>query len=133
MHETFLAARLIEQLEELTGEHQPCRLTRVKLRVGALQQVAPDLLHFAFDAASGGTVAEGAELQIEPAPAACRCGECGAAFEVSDWCYLCPSCESASVELQGGDEFVIETMTLEEVGSCESRVSSEQDHSLADS
>ena len=113
MHETFLAARLIDQLQELCVDHQPCRLTHVRLRVGALQQVVPDLLRFAFEAATGGTAAEGAELIIEPVAAACRCEDCGRRFEVSDWCYLCPSCESTRITLQGGDEFVIESMTLE--------------------
>ncbi|MCG3179480.1 MAG: Hydrogenase maturation factor HybF [Phycisphaerae bacterium] len=113
MHETFLATQLVGQLEELVAPHAPCRLARVRLRVGALQQVVGELLQFAFEVAARGTAAEGAELAIHRTAGVGRCRACGAEFAIEQWCYLCPRCESGEVAVAGGDEFVIETMTLE--------------------
>jgi hydrogenase nickel incorporation protein HypA/HybF len=41
------------------------RITKVLLKVGSLSGVEPDALRFAFDVVVRGTIAEGADLQIE--------------------------------------------------------------------
>lgn len=108
-----MAEQIVNELERLAGEHAPCRITRVVLEVGALQQVVDELLSFAVQVAARGTAADGAELEICKTPARCTCNACGGAFEVEQWNYLCPGCGSGDVTRHSGDELVIENITIE--------------------
>jgi hydrogenase nickel incorporation protein HypA/HybF len=126
MHETFMAGQIVAELDRLAGQHRPCRLKRVVLKVGVLRQVVPELLRFALEAMTKDGPAGGADWDIQPVPATCRCKDCGHEFEVEEWNYFCPQCRSGQVAGLTGDELIIETVTLEqeEASSGECRVSS---------
>jgi Zn finger protein HypA/HybF involved in hydrogenase expression len=74
------AALLVAGREEFGIAHQVievcaaasggARITRVVLEIGKLSAVLPDAVRFCFDAATEGTVAEGAELEIIEVPGA---------------------------------------------------------------
>ena len=55
MHELSIIASLFEVLEEKAREARALRITSVKLRVGRLSGVVPELLESAFDAYGKGT------------------------------------------------------------------------------
>jgi len=114
MHEAFMAQRIVEQLVRLAAPYAPCRLTRVVLKVGPLQQAVPDLLRFAVQVAARGTPAESARIDIEPTLVRARCNGCGESFAVHQWNYHCPACDSPDVRTEGGDELVIQTITIEQ-------------------
>lgn len=104
MHEASLMQEMLEiavrEARAAGGEGISC----VRLRVGDLAGVVPEALHFAFDSLIPGTIAEGAELQIERAPAVCRCRECKYSFVPDGWAFVCPDCQSLDVETVGGYE-----------------------------
>ncbi len=108
-----MAGRIAEELLRVIAPHQPCRLTRVRLKVGVLRQAVEELLRFALGVALKDTAAEGAEVTIEPVPAGGRCEDCGREFTVEGWVLACPACGSGRVAPRGGDELIIETVTLE--------------------
>lgn len=62
-----IAHQLIEICAAASGG---ARITRVALEIGKLSAVLPDAVRFCFDAATEGTVAEGAELEIIEVPGA---------------------------------------------------------------
>ena len=130
MHELSLAQSLLD-----TALHHPActedrRIARLRVRVGALAGVDTDALSFCFELSSKNTRAEGAELQVEVAPARGRCRKCGAerilesldrmhggtygwkAFD-PDALDLC-SCGERSFDLVGGYEIMLIEMELEE-------------------
>jgi hydrogenase nickel incorporation protein HypA/HybF len=114
MHEMVMAEQIVAELHRLAEQHRPCRLKRVTLKVGVMRQVVAELLRFALTAASKGGPADGAEWVIDPVPVRCRCQECGAEFEIVEWNYRCPKCQSGRVTpASRGDEAIIETVTLE--------------------
>ena len=90
------------------------RVTRVDLRVGHLRQVVPDALEFAWQLVTQGTPMDGAELVIEEVPATVRCEACGAESTLKGFPALCAECGSASVEVTGGDELLVDSLELEE-------------------
>jgi hydrogenase nickel incorporation protein HypA/HybF len=55
---------LVRRLEEIAREHHSQRVVRVKVALGALAQLSPDHLREHFEAATCGTAAEGAELEV---------------------------------------------------------------------
>ena len=62
MHEARLMANLMRQINEIAKSERARRVVRVSVRLGALSHFSAE--HFAehFERASGGTLAEGAEL-----------------------------------------------------------------------
>jgi hydrogenase nickel incorporation protein HypA/HybF len=90
------------------------RVTSVEVRVGALRQVVPDALAFAFAVASEGTALEGAELVVEQVPVSVTCRGCGGESRVSAFPVACGHCGSVDVEITAGDELLVEALELED-------------------
>lgn len=65
MHEASLTNNLVHKIEEIAQLENAGRVVRVEVWLGALSHMSPDHFKEHFNAASGGTIAEGAELAIE--------------------------------------------------------------------
>jgi hydrogenase nickel incorporation protein HypA/HybF len=90
------------------------RVLAVDVKVGALRQVVPSALEFAFEIVSQGTALEGAELRIETVPAAGRCPACGAGGQFDWFPFACEACGSVDVELISGEELVVDAIEVED-------------------
>jgi hydrogenase nickel incorporation protein HypA/HybF len=111
MHELAIA----ESVKEIVVRHaQGSRVTSVQLRVGHLRQVVPSALTFAFDLVTAGSVAEGAELEIEDVPTAGMCRCCDAPTELRDFPLGCERCGGLDVEITSGEELVVDSLELAE-------------------
>jgi len=109
MHEMAITQSVIDTVcEHAAG----ARVHSVTVEVGALCGVVPDAMRFCFELAAEGTVAEGAQLEIQIVPGTARCRTCGTAeFALADLILLCP-CGSADVEVRSGRELRIRTMEV---------------------
>ena len=109
MNELSVAYRLLKDLQQESERHGVSRVSRVSVRMGSLCTVAPEALTIAFEAASEGTVAEGAELNIGIVPAKGRCEKCNIDFDVETdtSMFLCPQCGGTVRELISGRELDI--------------------------
>ena len=65
MHEEALFADLTRKVEEVAREHHLRRVSRVRLRVGALSHLTEEGLRRRWELAVRGTIAEGAALVVE--------------------------------------------------------------------
>ncbi len=113
MHELSIVQSLFEILEEKAREQNAVRITAVKLRVGRLSGVVPDLIESAFDIYKKGTLADGASLAIEVVPFEFRCRSCGGRSFHDKPPYLCAACGSGDVELLGGMDLTVEKIEIE--------------------
>ncbi len=113
MHEFSIAQNLIRALEQEAVRMGAKRVTSVKLKIGKLTGVVPDLLVTAFEFCSQGTVAEGAELVIEEVPLRLKCEECGNEYEVDNWDFSCPACGSCRPRILSGRELLLEKLEIE--------------------
>jgi hydrogenase nickel incorporation protein HypA/HybF len=104
MHEASLMQEVLEIAVREARVAGGQAISRIRLRVGALAGVVPEALQFAFDALVPGTLAEGARLEIDRAPARCRCRDCRHFFEPAGWVFICPECQSLDAETLGGHE-----------------------------
>lgn len=114
MHEFSLIENILRTVEETAQREHLRTVTSVKLVVGRMRQIVPETMRFAFEAASKGTVAEGAALHMEFVPIRMRCGACGHEFEVDDRVFVCPQCGDTDLELKKGMELLIESMEGED-------------------
>jgi hydrogenase nickel incorporation protein HypA/HybF len=113
VHELSIVQGLFEILEEKAREQNVVRITAVKLRVGRLSGVVPDLIESAFDSYKKGTLADGARLEIEIAPFDFRCRACGGSAFRDDTDVACAACGSGDVELLGGMDIFVEKIEIE--------------------
>lgn len=85
---------------------------RVRVRVGALHRVVPSAMDQAFSLVSTGTVAEGADVDLVTVPVRVTCRACGGEASSDDPLATCSACGAAEVDLEGGDEFLLESLEL---------------------
>jgi len=65
MHEMSLINDLLKQVETIAKKNKASRVTRAKVRLGALSHISADHFREHFIEGTAGTLAEGAELDIE--------------------------------------------------------------------
>ena len=108
MHELGIAQQVVQICAEASGG---ARVTRIVLEIGRLIAVLPDAMRFCFDAATEGTVAEGAELEIIEVPGLGRCGDCGRETTLERPFARC-ACGSTTFEWLAGEELRIKSMEV---------------------
>jgi hydrogenase nickel incorporation protein HypA/HybF len=113
MHELSVCQALLDQVTEIAREHRAQSVERILLRVGPLAGVEPQLLADAFPLARAGTVAERAELVIEPSAIRVRCRSCGAESDASANRLLCGACGDWQTTVVSGDELLLASVELE--------------------
>jgi hydrogenase nickel incorporation protein HypA/HybF len=114
MHETALALSILDIVVSKCNEAGGRTVDSVRLRIGRAAGVMPEALAFAFDAAKATTVAERAQLVIEPVPVGGVCNECKKEFSVDDvqYVFACPLCGARSFEIKNGREMEIVDMEI---------------------
>lgn len=113
MHEMSLVSHLFSILEDELNKSGMSKITKVKLKVGALSGAVPYYMHQAFFTCAEGTFAEGAELEMEVDPAHAKCRKCGFEFNPSDLLVVCERCGSLNCEVLSGTEVIVESVELE--------------------
>lgn len=113
MHELSIVADLFETLLEQARSHDALEVTRVRLKVGLLSGIVPELLASAFDMYKKGTIAENAVLEVETVPLQVRCRTCGVESRNANFVLTCPSCASVDLEIVQGTEIFLEKIELE--------------------
>lgn len=108
MHELAITQSVVDAVCERAAG-RPVHTVRV--RVGTLTAVVADSMRFCFDLITEGTVAEGAELEIDQPPGAGHCRACATDFTLTDLVLLCP-CGSADVDITAGRELQIISMKV---------------------
>jgi len=112
VHELSLSSAIVNTVVKHADGR---RVTAVDMRIGALRQVVPDTLEFYFGFVAEGTVCEGARLEQELIPARLRCASCEREWEIELPVFMCPACGGAGrIEVASGDEFLVESIEVEE-------------------
>lgn len=109
MHELSIAEAVLGIVLDHAGER---RVSRVEVRVGALRQVVPEALQFAFELLVRDTVAEDAELELESVEASGRCRGCGAYSSWRGFPLRCHACGGLEVEIRSGEELLVEAIEV---------------------
>ncbi len=112
MHELSVCLALLNQVEEIAGEHAGASVSRIVIRLGPLSGVDPQLLRHAYPLAAAGTVAEHAELTIDPADIVVRCSQCGAESAAAANRLLCAACGDFRTRVISGDELILQSVEL---------------------
>lgn len=114
MHELSIVASLFDIMEEKAKEKKARKILSVKLKIGALSGVVPELLHSSFDMYKKDTIAEEAVLHIETVPLCVRCEDCSQeTYSDEDFVLTCGKCGSSNIKTLAGMDMFLEKMELE--------------------
>lgn len=112
MHELSLAQDILRGCERQLGDPPGC-IERVRLAVGELAAVEPELLVYAWEALTAGGPHAGAVLDIEWRPARQRCDACGEFRERTSgtWLPVCLQC-GEPLRIVGGQDLDVLELTF---------------------
>lgn len=118
MHELSIVADLFTIIEEQALKAKASRVTRVRVLIGELSGVVPELFRSAFHSYKKGTIAEKARLEIKIIRVKFKCHGCGKEIKAADisspdFSYACPFCGSKEVELTSGRDLYLEKLEIE--------------------
>lgn len=71
----------------------------------------PESMAQAFSFVAAGTEADGAAVEVVTVPVTVHCRGCGTASESNDVLARCPHCAGSDVDISGGDELVLESVS----------------------
>lgn len=112
MHEFSLVESILECVSRVARENGDLPVERVDLEIGALQQVVPEALQMAFEAAKEGTPAAAAALTWILTPVMVTCFQCHAPYAPSEPPWICPQCGATGGRVVQGDELVVKSVVL---------------------
>lgn len=105
MHESGYCDGVLEAVERRAAGRP---VARIGVRVGALHRVVPEAFEQSFQHVAAGGVADGAVTEVVTVPMRAHCRACGARFESVERMPDCPRCGHPVMDLEGGDELVLE-------------------------
>lgn len=108
MHEFGLCEGVLEAVQHRASGRP---VAGIRVRCGVLHAVDPESMSQAFGLVAAGTEAAGATVDVVTVPATVTCRDCGTASESTDQLAVCPRCGGADVEVTGGDELVLESVS----------------------
>ncbi|MFB3904731.1 MAG: hydrogenase maturation nickel metallochaperone HypA [Acidobacteriota bacterium] len=119
MHEMGIAMSLYRTCRKEVEKYGAGHLQKIRLAVGELSAIDPELLRFAWEATVEGPDA-GCELEIDWKPAVQLCPSCRAIKPRPDdsWLMICPDCGSP-LRVEGGYE--LDLLQITYISDCESR------------
>ena len=89
------------------------RINSVRVTIGELTEIVPDALHFAWEALTPGTLAEGAELLVVETGGRSLCLDCSSEFTHDRFERRCPNCGSYATKVISGDELLIDDIDVD--------------------
>jgi hydrogenase nickel incorporation protein HypA/HybF len=115
MHELSLITSVVETVTESLAAYPGARVEKVRLRVGALAAVVPDVLEFCYGIATEGTSLEGSQLVIDVLPVVVHCISCDRNVELTGiQSFRCPVCDELCDDLRQGRELEIDSIEIED-------------------
>jgi hydrogenase nickel incorporation protein HypA/HybF len=113
MHETHMAQSIVSAASSRAKSSGASSVKAVRVQLGKWTCIDPDSLRNAFAAATAGTLAAGADLEIEVIEPSLRCEECRAVFEGDSKALRCVKCGSARVVLQQQADMQVQRMDFD--------------------
>jgi len=96
----------------LPADRAGARVESIRLEIGRLTAVVPESLRSCFAIASRDTPLAGAALEIEEIAVVVACRDCHTESEQSGFPFVCPDCNSRSVDLICGRELLVTSIEV---------------------
>jgi hydrogenase nickel incorporation protein HypA/HybF len=108
MHELPIAQAVIDTVMQEMQQRHIAQVSKIVLRIGPWSGVMADAVQFSFDQLRLHTVLQTTRLEIIETGLQLLCRSCNQTTEVRSATFNCPVCQSDQIEVQGGDELLID-------------------------
>jgi hydrogenase nickel incorporation protein HypA/HybF len=112
VHELSICQALIEQVEAVASKEGAVQVVQVRIGIGPLSGVEPQLLEQAFQLARAGSIAATASLLIDHLPIRVSCRQCGQETEAKVTNLVCGNCGDWHTQLVSGNEMLLMQVEL---------------------
>lgn len=109
MHEIGLCEAVLAVVRDVADDRP---ISRVRLRVGRMQAVVPDVFEYCWRMVAKDTGAEEAQLELLDVPVRVRCQACGEENDMDTSTFACAGCGSPSVTVVAGASLDVEEVEL---------------------
>jgi hydrogenase nickel incorporation protein HypA/HybF len=113
VHELAITQNILDIVLSEAKAAQADKITKINLVIGELSGVVSDCVQFYFDFLKKGNPAEEATIDFRLVPAELRCRDCQTNFNPQDSAWVCPNCQSTSLEVISGRNCYIESIEVE--------------------
>ena len=113
MHELAITQSMLDLVLEQAEKAGANEVGRINLVIGGMSGVVEDCVKFYFEFLSKGTLAERAALSFTVVPTMARCRGCDKLFELKEFDWTCPYCQSNNMEIVAGKELFVESIEVE--------------------
>jgi hydrogenase nickel incorporation protein HypA/HybF len=114
MHELSITESILEITLRHARQAGAKKITDLYLVIGQLSSVVDDSVQFYWDFVSQDSEAAGSKLHFRRMPAELECQGCGHAYIYDGENLACPQCGSPQVKIVSGDQFFLESISVEE-------------------
>ncbi len=115
MHEFSIAESIISIVQDETREYPGRQIRSIKLRVGILKQIVPEILDTAMELLTEGTNIHGTSIELETEGVEVSCLDCELREIVYELPFACSACDSPRIRCKGGEEISLLSIELDEV------------------
>ena len=119
MHERSLVQNLLKQVSQIVADQGGGRVSEICVQAGDLSGVEPLLFASAFEEMVPDVFSVECQLKLDLVPVTAVCTHCQHEFEVLELQFLCPECQSGSVDVIQGDRLQLMSITMESIDSNE--------------
>lgn len=112
MHELSVTQNVLDMALAEANKHGAKRITKVKLKLGKLTQVVPECVQFYLDMLGKDTIAEGAQLEVEPVPLVVQCKSCRTTTSLEEYNFACQDC-GGPMDIISGRELYLDSIEIE--------------------
>lgn len=113
MHEMGIMAGVLDAVRRSAEDAGATRVLSVSLSIGQMTEAIEEILVFAWEALTEGTICEGSELKVNMVAPRSLCPECGTEFEHDRFHRACPNCGNALTELVAGREMQLDSIEVD--------------------
>jgi hydrogenase nickel incorporation protein HypA/HybF len=113
MHELAITQSMLALVLEQAQKVEAQEVKRINLVIGKMSGFVEECVQFYFDFISKGTIAEKATLSFKTIPTTARCRSCGKLFELREFDWSCPYCQSNNIKIVAGKELFVESIEVE--------------------
>ena len=108
-----IAQSILDIVDEYMTTENGQKLKEVAVEIGELVAVVPDSLTFCYDVLVEETPYKNSKLNIHIIPLEGTCSDCNRSFKIKNYEFLCPECQSADLQIKGGQELRISHLEVE--------------------
>lgn len=99
MHSLAMAQDILEAVLSEATKCNAKHIRAIGVKIGSEHADESDSIQFCLEAATKGTIAEGANVGLEVTDIKAKCPECGHVFTVTDHFPICPRCGNRNPEM----------------------------------